>query len=95
LHHVNGDGLDNRLENLQILCPNCHAQTDTWGGRNKGRRLRAAALGQEGLMIERPENTEEETPSDQTDAEGPDAAELDQDPAYEPDEEGLKDIKGG
>jgi 5-methylcytosine-specific restriction endonuclease McrA len=35
LHHINGDGKDNRLENLTILCPNCHAQTDTWGGRNK------------------------------------------------------------
>jgi transposase-like protein len=44
LHHINGDGRDNRLENLQLLCPNCHSQTDTWGGRNKGRQdgLRAA-----------------------------------------------------
>jgi Homeodomain-like domain/HNH endonuclease len=38
LHHINGDGLDNRLENLLLLCPNCHSQTDTWGGRNKLRR---------------------------------------------------------
>ena len=38
LHHINGDGRDNRIENLQLLCPNCHSQTDTWGGRNKGRR---------------------------------------------------------
>lgn len=30
LHHVNGDGLDNTLENLLLLCPNCHSQTDTW-----------------------------------------------------------------
>lgn len=30
LDHVNGDHTDNRLENLRILCPNCHAQTDTW-----------------------------------------------------------------
>lgn len=26
LDHINGDHFDNRLENLQILCPNCHAQ---------------------------------------------------------------------
>ena len=36
LHHVNGDGRDNRLENLQLLCPNCHSLTDNWGGRAKG-----------------------------------------------------------
>jgi transposase-like protein len=42
LHHINGDGMDNRIENIQLLCPNCHAQTDNWGGRNKGRRPRAA-----------------------------------------------------
>lgn len=37
LHHINGDGGDHRLENLQVLCPNCHSQTDTFGGRNRGR----------------------------------------------------------
>jgi 5-methylcytosine-specific restriction endonuclease McrA len=42
LHHVNGDGRDNRVENLQILCPNCHSQTDSWGGRNRGRLPLAA-----------------------------------------------------
>jgi len=34
LHHINGKGRDNRLENLALLCPNCHSQTDSWGGRN-------------------------------------------------------------
>jgi DNA-binding CsgD family transcriptional regulator len=38
LHHVNGDRLDNRLENLQLLCPNCHSQTDTFAGRNGSSR---------------------------------------------------------
>ena len=37
LDHINGDKLDNRLENLQILCPNCHAGTDTYRGKNRGR----------------------------------------------------------
>ncbi len=35
LHHMNGDRADNRLENLQILCPNCHSLTSTYRGRNR------------------------------------------------------------
>jgi DNA-binding CsgD family transcriptional regulator len=34
LHHINGDGLDNRLENLQLLCGNCHGLTENFGVRN-------------------------------------------------------------
>lgn len=30
LEHKNGNGKDNRLENLTFLCPNCHSQTSTW-----------------------------------------------------------------
>ena len=37
LDHINGDRTDHRLENLRILCPNCHALTDTWCARNRGR----------------------------------------------------------
>ena len=35
LHHINGDNTDNRIENLQILCPNCHSYTDNYGGKNQ------------------------------------------------------------
>lgn len=34
LDHINGINHDNRLENLRLLCPNCHSQTDTFRGRN-------------------------------------------------------------
>jgi hypothetical protein len=34
LDHINGNHRDNRLENLRILCCNCHALTPTWRGRN-------------------------------------------------------------
>ena len=34
LNHVNGDRFDHRLENLQLLCPNCHAQTENYRGKN-------------------------------------------------------------
>ena len=37
LDHRNGDRWDNRLENLRLLCPNCHALTPTYRGRNIGR----------------------------------------------------------
>ena len=34
LHHINGNHTDNRIENLQILCPNCHSQTENYGTKN-------------------------------------------------------------
>lgn len=30
IDHINGDWSDDRAENLRLLCPNCHAITDTW-----------------------------------------------------------------
>lgn len=35
LDHVDGDHYNNTLENLKILCPNCHAKTPTYRGKNK------------------------------------------------------------
>jgi hypothetical protein len=33
IHHINGNNTDNRLDNLQLLCPNCHALTNNYRGR--------------------------------------------------------------
>jgi hypothetical protein len=30
INHKNGDWLDDRAENLEFLCPNCHSQTENW-----------------------------------------------------------------
>ena len=35
LDHINGDRYDNRLENLRVLCPNCHSLTPTHRGRRR------------------------------------------------------------
>lgn len=34
LNHKNGNSRDNRRENLRLLCPNCHSQTETFAGKN-------------------------------------------------------------
>ena len=35
IHHIDGNCTNNKEENLQVLCPNCHALTETFGAKNK------------------------------------------------------------
>jgi Zn finger protein HypA/HybF involved in hydrogenase expression len=37
LEHNDGNSENNSKENLSILCPNCHSQTDTYKSKNKGK----------------------------------------------------------
>lgn len=36
LHHIDGDSDNNKVNNLQLLCPNCHSLTKYWKGATKG-----------------------------------------------------------
>lgn len=36
--HIDGDNQRHHVDNLRLLCPNCHAFTPTYRGRNQGRR---------------------------------------------------------
>lgn len=41
MDHIDGNADNNDLSNLQLLCPNCHSQTETWGGHNTSNSKRA------------------------------------------------------
>ena len=40
IHHIDGDCENNKPENLQVLCPNCHAMTENYMALNKGKSSR-------------------------------------------------------
>lgn len=44
LDHINGVHTDCRIENLRILCPHCHTQTQTYSGRNRKTKLQSLIL---------------------------------------------------
>lgn len=45
LDHINGDRHDNRIENLRVLCPNCHSLKSTHRGRNRKKRRSSGGTG--------------------------------------------------
>jgi hypothetical protein len=51
LEHINGDPTDNTIENLTILCPNCHAQSEWYRGKNQ-KRCRDKKLAQQAIPLD-------------------------------------------
>ena len=37
MEHIDGNSENNNIENLELLCPNCHSLTPTFGALNKGK----------------------------------------------------------
>lgn len=40
VHHIDGNYLNNMLSNLQVLCPNCHSQTENWGFKKRHKKTK-------------------------------------------------------
>lgn len=59
IHHINGNSTDNRLENLQILCVECHSKTENWNGKNSSINKKRHKLPEE-LFITQEEAEERE-----------------------------------
>ena len=50
LDHINGDHNDNRIENLQFICPNCDSQQDTYCYKNKHKYVKKVRPTKEELI---------------------------------------------
>ena len=42
--HINGDSSNDKPDNVRLICPNCHSQTEFLGGANKGRGRKSLGL---------------------------------------------------
>jgi 5-methylcytosine-specific restriction endonuclease McrA len=51
LDHINGRNDDDRIENLRLLCPNCHSLTETYCGGNVGRAPAARRITRRQVML--------------------------------------------
>lgn len=51
LHHKDGNHSNNELSNLEILCPNCHSQTDTFGGKSSNKNKKGKKVD----LLDKPE----------------------------------------
>lgn len=60
LHHIDGNHTNHRLDNLQILCPNCHSQTDTFAGKKSKNNTEPKKQLQKSKQITLPPVTREE-----------------------------------
>jgi hypothetical protein len=40
VHHIDGDCSNSRPSNIELICPNCHSLTETYGNLNKGKSKR-------------------------------------------------------
>lgn len=47
VHHIDGDNLNNEIENLQLLCPNCHAQTENYRNKNTNQKEKREEISEE------------------------------------------------
>ena len=50
LHHIDGNDRNNKLENVQVICPNCHSQTDNfkgWANKPKKEKYLCSVCGKE------------------------------------------------